>query len=333
MSLDPESTSLAVIGAGAWGTVLAGMLARNGHSVALWARRPELAARIAESGSNPEYASSYPLGANVAATSDMARAVADAVAAFLVVPSKGLRSTLERLSTAGGVPAVVSCAKGIEHGTFKRFSEVIAEYLPSARVAALSGPNLASEIARGLPAAATFASADHAFAEAGQRWLQQTQFRVYRSSDIVGVEIAGAMKNVVALAAGMADGLGLGDNAKAAIMTRGLAEIARLGSHLGGDFRTFYGLAGVGDVVATCASTASRNHTAGIRIATGATLADLQADGLNAEGIPTVRAVVGYAQEHDLDLPIAHEVHRVVYEGRSPQDALVTLMTRDVRPE
>ena len=333
MSLDREPASLAVIGAGAWGTVLAGILARNGHQVMLWARRPELAASIAARGWNPEYASSYPLGANVTATADMRLAIAGAAAAFLVVPSKGLRSTLERMAGDGGVPAVVSCAKGIEHGTLKRFSEVVAEYLPSARLAALSGPNLASEIARGLPAAATFASADPSFAATGQGWLQQTQFRVYRSTDIVGVEVAGAMKNVVALAAGMADGLGLGENAKAAIITRGLAEIARLGLHLGGELRTFYGLAGVGDLVATCASTASRNHTAGSRIATGASLADLEAEGLNAEGIPTVRALVGYAQEHDLDLPIAQEVYRVVYRGRAPHDALVTLMTRDLRSE
>lgn len=331
MALDSERASLAVVGAGAWGTVLAGLLGRNGHDVALWARRPELAEAIRKGGANPQYEPEFALDANVGATADLDAAVTGRDAVFVAVPSVGLRDTLARMPR--DVRAVVSCSKGIEHGTFQRFSEVIAEFLPNARIAALSGPNLASEIARGLPAAATIASRHLELAAAAQRWLQQTQFRVYRSSDIVGVEVAGAMKNVVALAAGMADGLRLGDNAKAGIITRGLAEIARLGTHLGGQLRTFYGLAGVGDLVATCASRASRNHTAGVRIATGTSLATLQAEGLNAEGIPTVRAVVAYAAEHALDLPIAQEVYRVVYEGKSPHDALVDLMNRELRPE
>ena len=333
MADDPLRSSLTVVGAGAWGSVLAGLLGRNGHAVTLWARRPELAAEIERTGANPQYAPGFPLGANVRATAGLADAIEGGDAVFLVVPSKALRPTLERMAAVDGVRAIVSCAKGIEHGSFKRFSQVIAEYLPNAQVAALSGPNLAAEIARGLPAAATLAATDAPLAHAGQAWLQQAQFRVYRSTDVAGVEIAGAMKNVVALAAGMSDGLGLGDNTKAAIITRGLAEIARLGAHMGGEERTFYGLAGVGDLVATCASDTSRNHTAGSRIATGATLASLEADGLNAEGIPTVRAAVGYAREHALDLPIASEVYRVVYEGKAPQDALVALMTREVRLE
>ena len=331
MSRTSERASLAVIGAGAWGTVLAGLLARNGHDVTLWARRPELAKAIGRTGTNPDYLPAYGLGSNVTPTADIDEAAAGKAAVFFVVPSKGLRDTLARITVPIG--AFVSCAKGIEHGTFERFSEVIAEGQPNATVAALSGPNLASEIARGLPAAATFASRDRDFAAAGQRWLQQPRFRVYRSDDVTGVEVAGAMKNVVALAAGMSDGLRLGDNAKAGIITRGLAEIARLGTHLGGELKTFYGLAGVGDMVATCASTASRNHTAGARIATGTTLAELQEEGWNAEGIPTVRAVVAYADEHGLDLPIAREVYGVVYEGKEPLAALDALMTRELRPE
>lgn len=335
MSPDSNSALLAVVGAGAWGTVLAGLLARNGHSVKLWARRPEIADAIARSGANPEYAAGFRLGENVAPTSDLANAVGGVDAIFLAVPSGGLRSTLERMRASGATdgPAIVSCAKGIEQGTFKRFSQVIAEYLPAANIAAISGPNLATEIAAGLPAAATIAAADERLAIAAQVWLQQVQFRVYRTADIAGVEVAGAMKNVVAIAAGMADGLALGDNAKAMIMTRGLAEIARLGAHLGGELRTFYGLAGLGDLVATCASPTSRNHTAGVRIANGASLEQLTAQGLNAEGIPTVQAVMAYATQQDLDLPIAAAVHRVIFGGTSPQQALVDLMTRELRPE
>lgn len=333
MSRDPNTASLAVIGAGAWGTVLAGLLGRNGHDVQLWSRREALAAAMSRTGTNPEYVPGWQLGDRVHATSDLTTALAGRDAIFLAVPSVGLRAVLALMADRGGISAVMSCAKGIEHGTFKRFSQVIGEYLPAARLAALSGPNLATEIAEGLPAAATIASSDERLATVGQQWLQQRQFRVYRSRDLAGVEIAGAMKNVVALAAGMCDGLALGDNAKASIITRGLAEIARLGTHLGGELRTFYGLAGVGDLVATCASQRSRNYTAGRLIATGTTLAQLRAEQLNAEGIPTVQAVVHYARDTELDLPIATEVHRVVYEGKNPQHAIVDLMTRELRSE
>lgn len=333
MSHELQAASLSVIGAGAWGTVLAGLLARNRHHVRLWARRSEVADAITTTGANPDYVPGLALGPRVHATADLGVAVADCEAAFLAVPSTGLRPVLDQIGALGGVPAVVSCAKGLEHGTFERFSEIIAAALPAASVAALSGPNLASEIAAGLPAAATIASGDRALAEASQRWLQQPEFRVYRSHDIIGVEVAGAMKNVVALAAGMCDGLALGDNAKASIITRGLAEIARLGVHLGGELRTFYGLAGVGDLVATCASDRSRNHTAGVRIATGTTLERLQAERLNAEGIPTVRAVVHHARRHGLDLPISTEVYLVIYEGKSPRRALADLMSRELRRE
>ena len=320
---------MAVVGAGAWGTTLAVLLARaTPERVTLWARRPGFAERLREERENRAYLPGLALPENVHVTSDL-REVEHA-RTFVVVPSKGLRAVMEGLPS---VPALVCCAKGLELGSFKRFSEVLGEYQRDAALAALSGPNLAKEIAAGLPASATVASEDRGLSEEVQRRLSGPTFRVYSSRDIVGVEVSGALKNVIALAAGMCDGLSLGDNAKATIITRGLAEIVRLGAHLGGEKRTFYGLAGLGDVVATCGGSGSRNHTAGERVARGDTLADLERDELNAEGIPTVRAVVDYAQREGLDLPISREVYRVVFEEKSPRQALHDLMTRGTKAE
>ena len=323
-------TKLTVVGAGAWGTVLAVMLAERGHSVTLWSRRSEHAAALREEGENAAYLPSVALPKRLRVTADPVEALSGAQAVFMAVPSKGLRETLERLPSA---PALVSCAKGLEAGTFKRLTQVILEYQPQASLAALSGPNLAKEIAAGKPAAATVASKNAALAAAVQTWLNGPSFRVYTSSDVTGVEVGGAMKNVIALAAGLCDGLGLGDNAKATILTRGLAEIVRLGTHMGGLLQTFYGLSGLGDMVATCSNAGSRNHTAGVRVAQGATLKDLEADKLTAEGVPTVRAVVAYAAEAGLELPIACEVHAVIYQGKAPQAAIRDLMSRDVKAE
>lgn len=328
--LSVSQIPLAVIGAGAWGTVLAALLARNGHRVTLWARRESLVREMQEHGENRQYLSGFKLPHPLSYTTDPAEAIAGAEAAFFAVPSKGWRSVLERFPTA---PAYVSCAKGLEVGSFQRPTQVIAEYAPDAVLAALSGPNLAREIAAGLPAAATVASAHEPFAHEVQRWLTQPSFRVYTSFDLIGVEVSGAMKNVIALAAGLCDGLGLGDNAKASILTRGLSEIVRLGERLGGERETFFGLSGLGDMVATCNSAGSRNHEAGERIALGETRADLERSGLNAEGIPTVRAVVAWAEGVGLELPIASEVYRVVFEGKAPLLALDDLMARETRAE
>ncbi len=325
---DAPSRTLAVLGAGSWGSVLAALLARDGAEVRLWARRSEHADELARTRRNESYVPALELPDGVRPTSDLDAAVRGAEAVFVVVPSHGLRETLAQVHPDPGT-AFVSCAKGIEAGRFLRFSEIVAEYHPAAEVAVLSGPNLAGEIAEGLPAAATVAATDDALGRRVQGWLQQRRFRVYTSRDVVGVEVAGAIKNVIALAAGMCDGLDLGDNAKAAIITRGLAETIRLGTHLGGETRTFYGLAGVGDLIATCASRKSRNHTAGERLARGDTLAALRASRLTAEGIPTVEAVVAYADEHELELPIARKVHAVIFEGTDPSTAVDDLMRRE----
>lgn len=323
---------LAVLGAGAWGTVLAALLARNGARTALWARRADQADAIERERRNRDYLPQLDLPDGVRGVADLDLAVAGAAGIFLAVPSGGLRATLARLRPPAGA-TLVSCAKGIETDGFTRFSQAIAAHHPAAPLAVLSGPNLASEIAAGLPAAATVAATDAAVATRVQSWLQQPDFRVYTSGDVIGVEVAGALKNVIALAAGMCDGLRLGDNAKAAILTRGLAETVRLGRLLGGEPRTFYGLAGVGDLIATCASQRSRNHTAGERLARGATLAELRASRLTAEGIPTVEAVVAYADAHGIEMPIAREVHAVVFGGKSPQRAVADLMEREGKPE
>ena len=269
-----DSRPLAVVGAGAWGTTLAVLLTQVNPSqhVTLWARRAEFAEQLKRERENRRYLPGLTLPERLHVTSDLEE-VRDAQALFIVVPSKGLRAVMEKLPI---VPALICCAKGLELGSLERFSEVLGEYQPNAALAALSGPNLASEIAAGLPASATVASKDTKLTQEVQHWLSGPTFRVYTSHDIIGVEVSGALKNVIALAAGMCDGLGLGDNAKATIITRGLAEIVRLGTHLGGEMPTFYGLAGLGDVVATCASSGSRNHTAGERIAKGETLADLK---------------------------------------------------------
>lgn len=333
-----QPKKLAVIGAGAWGTTIAALLANNQAEidadaraeVVLWARREDAARAYSEARENTKYLPGIRLPDSLTITSDANEALNGADAAFIVVPSKGLRGTLETLPPA---PAYVSCSKGLERGTLKRLSEVIGEYYPDAKLAALSGPNLAGEIASGLPASATVASTDDDLAVATQSWLNQLSFRVYTSPDIVGVEVCGALKNIIALAAGMNDGLGLGANARATLITRGLAELIRLGEHLGGTTETFYGLAGLGDLTATCSSTSSRNHTAGEMLAGGATFQDLEESKLTTEGIETIKAVVPYAEEKGLELPIATEVYRVIFENKPPRQALEDLMGREVKAE
>lgn len=324
------AAQIAVIGAGAWGTTLALLLARNGHRVRLWTRSSEQAEALNRTRENRAYLPGVPLPAGVRATVDLDEACQGAIALVLALPSRHLRSVLERVAPAA---AVISCSKGLEPAGFRRMTEIVAEYLPDAILSALSGPNLAGEIAAGKPAAATVACQDAAFAGRAQRLFQQESFRVYTSRDLIGVELAGALKNVVALAAGMVDGLELGENARATIVTRGLAEITRLGSELGGEARTFYGLAGLGDLVVTCASEHSRNHIAGVRIARGATLAEIERSRLTAEGIPTARAAYRFASERGADLPIASEVYRVVFEGKEPGRAVRDLMQRPLRAE
>ncbi len=319
---------LAVIGAGAWGTMLAQLLAQNpALSVTLWARRAAFSAQLAQTRQTP-YVPGLQLSERLNFTNDL-NTVTDAEAVFVALPSRGLREVLGVLPP---VRAFISGTKGLEVGTLLRPTEVMAEFQPQAALAALSGPNLVGELAHGLPSSATVASSTPELAKNVQRWLNQQAFRVYTSADLVGLELGGALKNVIALAAGMCDGLGLGDNAKAALVTRGLAEIVRLGVSLGGQSETFYGLSGLGDLMATCSSGGSRNHQAGERFARGEILADLEAAHLTAEGIPTVRAVVAYARGRGLELPISEAVFEVV-SGKAPKQAIRELMNRDAKAE
>ncbi len=323
-------TQLSVLGAGAWGTVLAHLLAKNGHEVNLWARDETQAKQMTSTRRNERYAPDLILASNISISSDLAKCVRDAQAIIWAVPSQAARALISQVKD---IPAIISCSKGIESVSSKTMTEVLAESSPKTLFAALSGPNLAGEIAQGKPAAATLASHHADFAIQAQSWFNQASFRVYTSSDLKGVEIAGAVKNIIALAAGMSDGLNLGDNAKASLLTRGLAEMVRLGKHMGGKTETFYGLAGLGDLVATCSSLSSRNHRAGELFSQGKTLEHIQNMNLTAEGIPTVKAVYDYSVQANLDLPITTEVFRVVYENKAPQVAIQDLMRREVKGE
>ncbi|MGH2463787.1 MAG: NAD(P)H-dependent glycerol-3-phosphate dehydrogenase [Candidatus Limnocylindria bacterium] len=326
---------IAVMGAGAWGTTLARMLAAVDNPVTLWAHRPEAAEEMARDGENRRYLSGYPFPPGLLVTGDSAELTLPHRLYVLAVPSAHARETLRRVASelAPATP-FLSVVKGIEAGTQARMSEVIWEEAPGRAVAVLSGPNLAWEIASGLPAGTVVASADPALAAEVAALLGSDQFRVYTNPDVVGVELGGALKNVIALAAGMADGLRVGDSGKAAIVTRGLAEITRLGVAAGADPRTFAGLAGVGDLMATCMSHLSRNRRAGELLASNMAWADI-ADQLGgvAEGEATVTGALALAARHGVEMPIAEQVDAVIHRGRSPMEALAALMSRAQKDE
>lgn len=324
------AATLAVLGAGAWGAVLATLLAAHGAPVRLWMRDPDTAARVARTRTSLGPTPPLALPESVAPTADLDRALDGVAGVFVAVPVAALPALAERLPP---LPGLVSCAKGLVGDELRTPSTVLRAARRDTPVAVLSGPNLAGEIAEGMPAAATVAAADPAWAGTVQGWLQGPRFRVYRDVDPLGMEVAGAYKNVIALAAGMSDALGFGVNARAALITRGLAEMARLVTHLGGRARSAYGLAGVGDLVATCSSERSRNRTAGWRLARGDDVASLRADGLTVEGLPTVSAVHRHAGSFDLELPLAAAVHAVTFEGRSAPAMLEALLQRAAKPE
>ena len=318
---------IAIVGAGSWGTALAVHLARGGERVTLWARSAEVVETIRARRRNPWYLSDVELPAGIDATSDAAAAVDAAALVIVAVPSEFFAATLARL---GAVTApVVSATKGFEPTRHRRLSEVVSERWPRTAVAVLSGPSFAREVARAQPTAAVIASRDDALATDLQRRLGSREFRLYTNRDIVSVEVGGATKNVIALATGLADGLGLGENARAALVTRGLAEITRLAVALGGEPATLAGLAGLGDLVLTATGTLSRNRALGMALARGESRADAQrATRMVAEGVPTVVSALALAQRHGVVLPIAAEVAAVLFDGKSPADALASLLGR-----
>ena len=329
---------VAVLGAGSWGTAFAKVLADAGREVVLWARRPDVARSVTERHTNPDYLPGVVLPGLVSATTSPAAALEGADAVVLAVPSQTLRANLEGwrdLLPPGST--LVSLAKGVELGTLKRMSEVVVEVagVSPERVAVLSGPNLAREIAAEEPTATVIACADHSRAVELQHACTTGYFRAYTNTDVIGCELGGAGKNVIALACGVAAGMGFGDNTRASLITRGLAETARLGVALGADPLTFAGLAGLGDLVATCSSPLSRNRTFGERIGRGESLAQAEAanHGQVAEGVKSCSSICELGERHGVELPIADAVRRVCFDGLSVAEMAKELISRAPKPE
>jgi glycerol-3-phosphate dehydrogenase (NAD(P)+) len=326
------------MGAGAWGTALAKVLADAGNDVTLWSRRAELADEINDTHRNARYIGDIELPSSVRATGDAAAALDGACTVLLAVPSQTLRANLEPWRDAiGGDATLVSVAKGIELNTLLRMSQVIVQVtgVDPARVAVVTGPNLASEILDEQPAATVVACSDSGRAVELQRAFSTRYFRPYTNSDVVGAEIGGACKNVIALASGMAAGVGLGENTAAAIITRGLAEIMRLGIALGAKGTTLAGLAGVGDLVATCTSPRSRNRAFGERLGKGGTMESAlhDAGGHVAEGVTSCQSVLALADSYDVEMPLTDAVNRVCHKGLSVDEAVALLLGRTTKPE
>lgn len=331
------SIRVAVMGSGAWGTALAALLAGKGHAVRLWCHEEEVARAVRERRVNP-YLEGVELPSSLEATGDMAEALQGARMVLSVSPSQFVGRVMgEAAAYLPGDALVVSASKGIELTTLRRMDQVLDEVLPGEvmeRFSVLSGPSFAAEVAREAPTAVVVASRDPEAGRRIQQIFQTGYFRVYTAPDVVGVELGGALKNVVALAAGVAAGLGFGHNTMAALITRGLAEVRRLGVTMGARKATFAGLAGMGDLVLTCTGDLSRNRTVGYRLGQGETLASILDDmSAVAEGVKTAEAVHDLARRHGVEMPITEQVYAIVHEGRSPAEALRMLMLRDPKPE
>lgn len=326
---------VAVIGAGSWGTAVAALAARQ-HPVRLWARRSDLANSINSTSENSEYLPGHRLPYGLSATSDLEDAVAGADIVLIAVPSHGFGEVLTQIPISNDTP-IVSLTKGIEVETLRRMTEVIRTVRPDhheAIIGVLTGPNLAAEVMAGNPTASVIALTDAKAAARVQSVFMGPTFRVYTNDDVTGCELAGSLKNVMAIAAGMSSGLGFGDNTRAALITRALAELTRLGVALGGVPATFAGLAGMGDLIATCTSSQSRNYRVGFGLALGRTLEEITGEmNMVAEGVKTTRAVLQLAEQAGVEMPIADQVGRVLYDGHHPREAVLTLMSRGARSE
>lgn len=322
---------VAVLGAGSWGTALGLVLARNQHEVILWGHHPEHVAEIKRARRNERYLPGIELPAEWTFTSELARAT-EAEAAIVAVPSKAMREVAEKLSGFRG--AIVSVTKGIEYQSGMTMTSVLGNCVGSSAIGAMSGPTFALEVARGFPGAIVSASKDAAVAKRIQGLFHRPEFRVYTSSDVVGVELGGALKNVIAIAAGVGDGVGFGDNSKAALVTRALAEIRRLGVACGAQAETFAGLSGLGDLTVTCFSQLSRNRKFGERLGRGETPEQILATSTSvAEGYPTARSAYHLARKKGVDTPIIDEVYAMIYEGKPLRDCLRDLTTRSSKAE
>ncbi len=333
-----KNRKIGVLGAGSWGTALADCLARNGHRVALWSHEAEVASGIESTSRNDSYLPGVELAPSLRASTDMEEVLDGAEVVVSVSPSEFVRAVMERARAClSGRPVLVSASKGLELGTDLRMSEVLVEVLGTefaAGCVVLSGPSFAAELAKRQPTAVALASRSEVNAIAVQELFQNEHFRLYTQSDVIGTELGGSLKNVIALAAGISDGLGLGDNARAALLTRSLAEIGRLTRNLGGEPETLAGLAGVGDLILTCTGDQSRNRTVGLRIGRGQSLSEVLAGMRHvAEGVRTTRAVIDLAQTHGVEMPIAAAVYSILYEEVEPRQALAHLMAREPKPE
>jgi len=325
----------AVIGAGGWGTALARLLARKSHTVRLWARQAQFAGELEALRENKKYLPGVSLPKDhLTITSELADAVAHADVILLAVPSFAMREIARTLKAHAHPQAWINLAKGLERNSLLTMSAVLRQELGSQKIFTLSGPSHAEEVGRDFPTSVVLAGTDLALGEKLQRALMTERFRVYLSDDLVGVEYGGTVKNVIALAAGILDGLGYGDNAKAALIARGLAEMVRLGVRLGARRETFFGLSGVGDLVATCTSEHSRNRRVGYRLGRGESLQKiLESMAMVAEGVYATAAVRELARKHSVEVPITEAVYAVLYEGASPLDQLNALMTREPKRE
>ena len=326
--------NIAVIGAGAWGTALAIQLARK-HSVSLWGRDSVSLDALAQRRVNEKYLPGITLAANITVTSQFEVAIADADMALIVTSTAGLAASVERIHKLAPSTSVIWACKGFDRATGKLPHETVSSVIAGdCFYGALSGPSFADEVARGLPCALTLAANDSSFAAAMTAELSGNALRVYSSPDLVGVELGGALKNVMAIAAGISDGMKLGLNARAALITRGLAEMVRLGTAMGGKAETFMGLTGVGDLILTATGNLSRNRRVGMLLAEGKSLDDILSDlGHVAEGVNSAETACRLAKQYDVDMPITNAVNAVLFAGANPQDAVKALLARDVKPE
>ena len=329
------SDSVTVLGAGSWGTALALLLARNGHQVRLWGHNPDHMTALIRSHCNDRYLPGIDFPANLTPCTDLAAALASVPYLLVAVPSHGYGALLDQISRLSTEAGLAWATKGLEHGSGRFLHQVTAERLTGDRpVAIVSGPSFAREVALGLPTALTVASDDGDYAQRWAHLLHGSTLRAYSSTDIIGVELGGALKNVLAIAAGIADGLGFGANARAALITRGLTEMVRLGEAVGAQRDTLMGLAGLGDLVLTCTDDQSRNRRLGLAIGRGESLADAgQAIGQVTEGAATAREMIRLARRHRVEMPITEQVDQVLHRGLDPRQAVENLLTRSSKPE
>lgn len=326
---------ITVVGSGSWGTALAVMLAENGHEVRIWARRQDAVDELLQKRTNERYLPGIRIPDTIWATTDHKEAVAGADIIILAVPSRAAAQTVRDFSPYLKTwQILVNVAKGLEPDTMLRLSEVIRREAPQCEVCVLSGPSHAEEVARGIPTACLITCENEAVAKVVQKECKNARFRLYTNTDLIGVEIGAALKNVMALAAGMSDGLGFGDNTKAALMTRGMAEMKRLGMAMGGKAETFAGLSGIGDLIVTCTSMHSRNRRAGILLGQGKSLQEtLDEVKMVVEGVNTVQTACALAEKYQVSMPITQSIAQVLFEGKNAEAAVLELMTRDSKAE